>query len=95
MKEHIMQNGDIARLKRAGWITGGIVEILDCTSPAQIRIRILSLPEAGGECLSYSMANIYRTLPMRIFPIEYDRLDVVSDPEEVIQLEAEICLKNL
>jgi len=85
MKEHIMENGDLATVNR--WHTqlkNCIVKIVDCTMPAKILVRVLLSPEDD---------TWYSRFPT--WYLHFDALDVITDSRKVDQLEAEICFKNL
>ena len=85
MKEHIMENGDLAIVtKRHLQLSGCIVKILDCSQPAKILVMVLATP--GEDNWLYKFPSWFVT---------FNSLNVVSDPSEVTKMEAEICLKNL
>ena len=85
MKEHIMENGDLAYVKvRHISIKNCLVKIVNCVEPAKILVRIMAAPNDD---------TWYARFPTWVIP--YDYLDVITDSKKVDQLEAEICFKNL
>jgi hypothetical protein len=85
VKEHIMENGDLAYVKpRHVSIKGCLVKIVNCVEPSRILVRVMTSPDDD---------IWYTRFPTWLVP--YDYLTVITDSKVVDQLEAEICFKNL
>jgi hypothetical protein len=90
MKEHIMQNGDYARLKHH-WLTTHkpIVKIVNCSEVSNILVRLVDAEVEDDGLFALALGRWPH------WYVNFRMLDVISDPNEVDNLEARICLKNL